>query len=132
MKFHKDKAIWYWILMIGEKIMFAAILGVKSSWGMYGILGVKTVMVFYYGFADLFFEKIQKIRSVVTHILHLILILIFVLNEQCFKPQNILVPISAFFIEYIYASLLGCVLLISFAFYIREFMNHCEADFRQE
>ena len=80
MKFHKDKAIVYWLLMFGEKIVFAAILGVKSSWGIYVVLGLKTVLMAYYIFVDLYFEKIQKIRSVITHGLHLLLILMLVLN----------------------------------------------------
>jgi hypothetical protein len=66
--------------------VFAAILGAKSSWGIYVVLGLKTVLVAYYIFADLYFEKIQKIRSVVTHSLHLLLILLVVLNEQWLKP----------------------------------------------
>ena len=34
LKFNKGQALEYWLLLIGEKIVFSAILGSKSFWNL--------------------------------------------------------------------------------------------------
>jgi len=86
LKFHNNQAILYWVLIIGEKILLSTVLAYRSDWSLYAALGIKFILVLYYCFANLYFERIQKIRSVFTHMLHLLLILAFTLNEKIFKP----------------------------------------------
>ena len=82
LKFHKNKAVIFWLLMFAEKMVIASLLGTGNSWAMYAVVGVKAILVIFYCKASLFFEPIQKARSVTMHIIHLLLMTIFVVNFQ--------------------------------------------------
>lgn len=60
------------------------------------------------------------------------LIFAVVLNEHIFRTFGIYSSLPQFFIEYIYSGLLIAILLICIAFYIREIIHGCEADFRYD
>lgn len=80
LKFNKGQAFEYWILMIGEKIVFAAILGTKSFWNLEVVLVLKFALITYYCCSRLYVEQIQKIRSIVTHVLDFLLIFAVIIN----------------------------------------------------
>ncbi len=116
--------------MIGEKIVFSAILGTKSFWNLEAILVLKFFLLTYYCCSRMYFDHLQKVRSVVTHFLHFMLIFAVIINEHIFKTHGLINSFPILFMEYIYLALLCLVLLICFVFYIREIMQNCEADVR--
>lgn len=116
--------------MIGEKIVFAAFLGSKQFWSLEIILVLKFNLILYYCCTRLYFETIQKVRSIATHIIHFLLIFLVILHEHIFRPYGVLSRMPLNLMEGFYSALLLLLLLISAAFYVREFWQYCEADMR--
>ena len=89
LKFNKGQVFEYWVLMIAEKIVFSTILGTKSFWGLEAILILKFFLLTYYCCSRLYFEELQKVRSIVTHFLHFMLIFAVILSEHIFKKYGL-------------------------------------------
>ncbi len=100
LKFHENKAAIYWALVLFEKTIFAVLLALSTKYWIciLVLLGVKFVILCIHMFSKMYFQPIQKIRSVFTHFLHFLLILLFVINQIFLKPQNFFRSISSNFI----------------------------------
>jgi hypothetical protein len=100
LKFHQNRAATYWALVLFERIAFSALLALSTRYEIciFILLGIKLIILFIHMCSNLYFERIQKIRSVVTHFLHFLLILLFVLNHIILEPMRLLDAISSKFV----------------------------------
>ncbi len=100
LKFHENKAAIYWALVLFERTILAVLLALSTKYWICTLvlLGVKFVILCVHMCSRLYFQPIQKVRSVFTHLLHFLLILLFVINQTFLEPLNFLRSISSNFI----------------------------------
>jgi hypothetical protein len=100
LKFHENKAAIYWALVFFERTILAVLLALSKKYWIciLVLLGVKFVILCIHMCSKLYFQPIQKVRSAFTHLLHFLLILLFVINEIFLEARNFFSSISSNFI----------------------------------
>lgn len=119
LKFKENKVVKYWAVVVAERVVLTAVVGLKVPYYVYVLIGMKVVVFGYFAYSKFFNSKIQNYRSLLIQLLHILLLSTYALNQYYLQPTKLTTKLPPSLISYIYVSILSVILIITIIFYIR-------------